>query len=229
MVAMPKPTEPAFILDVSRAISADLPAWPGDPLVQVTPLSVADGTGPAVSHLSLSSHSGTHVDAPAHYLAGGVTVDRLPLDVLIGAAWLAHVPGGGHVTAAKLAGAAIPAGITRLLIRTENSERVAVGGRFEPGFLALTADAAAWLLDKGMRLVGIDGPSVEPFDAEGAPVHRALLEAGVVIVEGLDLAGIPAGPYRLICLPLRVAGADGAPARAVLLPEAQASSTKEIA
>ena len=226
---MAKPTEQTPVFDVSRVLSDDLPAWPGDPPVMVTPVSVADGTGPAVSHLSLSSHSGTHVDAPSHFLADGATVDMLPLDALIGAAWLVHLPGDGHITAAQLAGAGIPAEVTRLLIRTENSDRVATDGRFEPGFLALTAEAAAWLLEKGMRLVGIDGPSVEPFEAEEAPVHRALLQAGIVIVEDLDLAGIPTGPYRLICLPLRVAAADGSPARAVLLPEAQALSTKEVA
>jgi arylformamidase len=203
---------------VTLPLSERLAVWPGDPPVGVARL----GEGlPAVSALSMSSHAGTHVDAPAHFIRGGATVDALPLEILVGRAWVAHWPGPGPITAAAMATAGIPQGAERLLIRTDNSNRADAGVPFDPGFVALAADAADWLLVRGVRLVGIDGPSIEPFIAPGEPVHRALLAAGVVIVEGLALAEIAAGAYELICLPLRIAGCDGAPARVVLMRDMQ--------
>lgn len=195
-------------------LSERLAVWPGDPPVGIARLG---GELPAVSGLSVSSHTGTHVDAPAHFVRGGTTVDLLPLERLVGRAWVACLPGPGPITAAAMVAAGIPQGTERLLIRTDNSNRAEAGTIFDPGFVALAADATDWLLAQGVQLVGIDGPSIEPFIAPGEPVHRALLAAGVVIVEGLALAGIATGAYELICLPLRIAGCDGAPARVVLM------------
>lgn len=199
------------LVDVTLPISAQLPVWPGDPAVQVA--RVSDEL-PMVSGLSMSCHAGTHVDAPAHFLADGAAADQLPLAVLLGRAWVVQLAGGDMVTAERLAAAGVPAGTTRLLIRTINSDRRPV--TFDPGYVALTPDAAAWLLARGVRLVGIDGPSIEAYAAPGDPVHRALLAAGVIIVENLALAGVAPGAYELICLPLPIVGSDGAPARVVL-------------
>jgi arylformamidase len=203
---------PRTLIDVTLPISDKLPVWPGDPAVHVT--RVSDDL-PMLSGLSMSCHAGTHVDAPAHFLPGGVGVDALPLDVLIGPAWVVRFAGRGPLTASMLAGAAIPTGTVRLLIRSDNSDGVVEA--FDPDFVALAPDAAAWLLDHGVRLVGIDGPSIEAYDAPGDSVHRTLLAAGVIIVENLALAGVASGAYDLTCLPLRIAGCDGAPARVVLL------------
>jgi arylformamidase len=197
-------------VDVTLPISAQLPVWPGDPAVRIVQVS----DQPMVSGLSMSCHAGTHVDAPAHFVADGASVERLPLDVLLGRAWVVHVAGGDMVTAEMLGAAGVPAGTTRLLIRTANSDRPP--GNFDPAFIALTPGAAAWLLTGGVRLVGIDGPSIEAYAALGDPVHRALLAAGVIIVENLALAGVAPGAYELICLPLPIVGSDGAPARVVL-------------
>lgn len=198
------------IIDITRPLYAGMPVWPGDPAVSFTP----GETLPAVTRLSLSSHAGTHVDPPAHFIAGGRTVDDLPLDVLLGLAWVAHIPGRAAISATALEAAGIPAGVTRLLLRTGNSERSDTA--FDPTFVALAPNAAAWLIERGVRLIGVDGPSVEPFESPGEPVHRALLAAEVIVVEGLWLADAAPGPYELLCLPLRLAGGDGAPARAVL-------------
>jgi len=203
---------PRTLVDITQPISEQLPVWPGDPPVHVA--RVGDGL-PMLSGLSMSCHAGTHVDAPAHFVAGGVGVDALTLDMLIGPAWVVRFGGRGPLTATMLAEAAIPTGTTRLLIRSANSDRVSEA--FDPDFVALAPDAAAWVLDHGIRLVGIDGPSIEAYDASGDPVHRALLAAGVIIVENLVLASVAPGGYELICLPLPIAGCDGAPARVVLM------------
>jgi arylformamidase len=203
---------PRTLIDVTLPISDKLAVWPGDPPVHLT--RVSDDL-PMLSGLSMSCHAGTHVDAPAHFVPGGAGVDGLPLDVLVGPAWVVHLVGRAPLTASMLAGAAIPPGTVRLLIRSDNSDRVVEA--FDPDFVALAPDAAAWLLDHGIRLVGIDGPSIEAYDAPGDPVHRALLAAGVIIVENLALACVASGAYELTCLPLPIAGCDGAPARVVLL------------
>ncbi len=210
------------IFDISQTLSERIPVWPGDPMVEVvslreaTPEQEASADPPSfVSRLSLSTHAGTHVDPPAHFLPGAPTVDAMSLDTLIGPAWVAAVDGPGPITAEQLEAAGIPAGTTRLLLRTENSERS--HATFDRAFVAIDVDAARWLLARGVRLVGIDGPSIEPFAAPGHRVHRTLLPAGVILLEGIRLAGIAPGPYELVCLPLSIERGDGAPARAVLI------------
>ncbi len=204
------------ILDVTRPISNHLPVWPGDPPVVIERVA----GNPAVSRISMSSHVGTHIDPPAHFLPGGLTVDRLPLDLLIGPAWVAHLPGPGPITPAALTAAAIPAGVTRLLIRTRNSG-APDASVFDEDFVALAPDAARWAVARGVRLVGIDGPGIGPFAEEASTaVHLALLEAGVIPLEGLNLAGVAPGACELICLPLALAGGDGAPTRVLLTRDA---------
>jgi len=209
---------PTSFFDITQVVSNELPVWPGDPPIVI---ETPRGTIPSVSRISMGSHAGTHVDPPAHFIPGGATVDELPLGVLMGPVWVTHLAGPGPLTAALLEAAAIPLGPTRLIIRTDNSARMAVNPTFDPGFVALAPDAADWVLARGIRLVGIDGPSIEPYKSPGEPVHHALLSAGVIIVENLALAGVAPGAYQLACLPLRIAGGDGAPVRAILITEEQ--------
>ena len=201
------------ILDVTRPVSNQMPVWPGDP-----PVVIERVVGiPAVSRISMSSHAGTHIDPPAHFFPDGLTVERLPFDLLLGAAWLAHLPGPGPITSKMLEDANVPAGVTRLLLRTRNSDRP-VTAAFDEHFAALAPDAAQWVVARDVRLVGIDGPGIGPYAEEASTaVHLALLEAGVIPLEGLNLVGVMPGAYELICLPLALAGGDGAPARVVLV------------
>jgi len=193
------------IIDISLPIGPDTPVWPGDPPVLVEPVTRVEAGDPAdVSRLVLGTHTGTHVDPPAHFLPGGVTVDALPLDVFVGPAVVADLSGRGAIDAGGLESHSLPQGTTRVLLKTGAAEG------------ALTAEGARWLVQQGVQLVGADTLSIEP-STGSYPVHRILLGAGVVIVEGLDLSAVAAGPYQLVCLPLRVAGGDGAPARAVLI------------
>ncbi|HHX65453.1 MAG TPA: cyclase family protein [Chloroflexi bacterium] len=200
--------------DVTRPLRDGMMVWPGDPPVSVERVASADTDGAAVSRLTLSSHAGTHVDAPAHVLSGGLTVDAIPADVLLGPAYVVQIAGTGHVTAADLEALALPDDCARLLIGTRNSASADLSA-FE-SYTALTADAARWLVARGLWLVGVDGPSVDSFEEGASPVHHILLGAGVTVVEGLDLSGVPSGRYDLFCLPVRLAYGDGAPARVLL-------------
>ena len=209
---------PDRIIDLSPTISPDLPVWPGDPRVTLRqPYHLARGDDFTLTELAMSAHAGSHVDAPAHYVRGGAGVDRLPLDALVGPARVVDTGDAEGITAAVLAGLSIPPGTERLLLRTRNSTRGLMRlPEFQTDFTALTADGAQWLVDRGVRLVGIDYFSIAPYD-DLAPTHRILLEAGVVIVEGLDMIDVSPGEYVFVCLPLKLKGADGAPARAILL------------
>lgn len=206
------------IYDITLTISNRLPVWPGDPPVQVSRvLDLARGDAVTLTHLDMGAHTGTHVDAPAHFISGGATVETLPLDVLIGPARVVHVPDVDVITAEVVATADIPLQTTRVLFRTRNSNLWAQGEtEFRTDFVALSEDAARWLVAHGIRLVGVDYLSVAGFE-NPRPVHEILLRAGVIVVEGLDLSAIPAGEYDLVCLPLKIAGAEGAPARVVLI------------
>jgi arylformamidase len=197
-------------LDISRLLGADTTVWPGDPPVRVTPHATLD-TGPChVSRIELGSHSGTHVDAPAHFVRGGATLAEVPLGRWSGVAWVVLVDDARDILASSLE-RAWPRGAAceRLLLKT----RASLGQGEAP---ALSLEAAAWLLEHGVRLVGIDAPSIERDETGLFPVHHALLGADCLLLEGLDLAGIEAGPYELVCLPLKLDAPDGAPARAVL-------------
>jgi arylformamidase len=211
-------SKPMPIHDVSLPISESLVVWPGDPELQISqPLHLDRGDGLTVSRLDMSSHTGTHVDAPAHFVPGGAGVDGLDLDLLVGPALVVHALEFDALSAAALESLSIPAGTERLLLRTRNSERWASGqADFWTDYVGMTDDGARWLVGRGVRLVGIDALSVAPFDDLAAP-HRTLLGAGLIVVEGLDLSDVAAGTYQLVCLPLRIAGGDGAPARTILI------------
>lgn len=210
------------VLDVSLEIGPDLLVWPGNPGVLITPTSrIARGDSSNVSEVRLGSHTGTHVDPPSHFLDGGTTADDLPLDVMIGEATVSDLRGlAGPIGPDELAGLSLRRGVTRLLLRTDNSALWAADLHgFPDGYVSLSAEGARWLVDSGIRLIGIDFLSIEARGAPGHPTHRTLLEAGVVILEGLDLSEVEPGEYTLVCFPLKIAGGDGAPTRAVLLED----------
>jgi arylformamidase len=169
-----------------------------------------------VSALELGSHTGTHIDAPRHFFPQGSPVDAIPLDRLIGPALVLDFPSEVGAIGERELRARDLRGARRVLCRTRNSAEWK-HHRFTPEYVYLAPDGAEFLVRQGVELVGIDYLSIERFNSEDYPVHRMLLERNVVIVEGLDLSEVSEGDYRLICLPLRLAGLDGAPARAVLV------------
>ena len=200
------------MIDVSVPIRPGMVVWEGDPAVSFEPAASLEEGDPAnLTRLELGSHTGTHVDAPLHFLAGGEGVERLPLDALIGPALVVDLTGlERDVRAADLD---IPAGTERLLLKTPNS-RLWERGEFVAEHVTIAPDAASLLVELGVRLVGVDYLSV------GSPeTHRILLEAGIVPLEGLDLREVDPGLYELVALPLRLEGVDGAPARVVLIQE----------
>jgi arylformamidase len=204
--------------DISIMIMPNMPTWPGDPRVELERFAMQENGDQAnVSRLSMSVHTGTHVDAPYHFLAKGRTVDELLLKTLTGRAFVLHLPDVNLVTAAVLASAELPPRTRRVLFKTRNSDYWANGLKtFQEDFVGISPDGAQYLVDRGVQLVGVDYLSVAPY-ADPVPTHQILLNAGVVIVEGLDLSAVSEGRYNLFCLPLRLAGADGAPARAILI------------
>lgn len=205
------------VYDISLTLRSRMPVYPGEPTPLLEPmLQMERGDSYNVSRLIISTHTGTHIDAPRHFLPGGAPVDQLPVDVLVGPALVVEMNVGQEITAADLEAAAIPPGTERLLFKTRNS-RLLDDEDFRRDFVDVTLEAARWLVERGVRLVGIDYLSVEKMDAQPNVVHQTLLAAGVVIVEGVDLRQVAAGPYFLACLPLKVEGADGSPVRAVLV------------
>jgi arylformamidase len=209
-------------IDISVAVTDGMVHWPGSPPVVVERVtSVEHGAESTSSRIALGVHTGTHVDAPVHFRPGTAGVDGIPLDALVGPARVIAIHDPVHVTVAELVAAGVRAG-ERVLLKTRNSP---AAWRRSPEFVRdavhLSADAASWLAARGVRTVGIDYLSVAGFAAGNVlPVHHALMDAGVWIIEGLDLSRAPVGPCELVCLPLLLAGADGAPARAIIRPTA---------
>ncbi len=202
------------LFDVTRPIYDGMDVYPGDPRVVVRRVaSVTAGGCANVSEVCLGSHTGTHVDPPLHCRDGAPGVDALPLDILIGPARVHALEVREPIDAAALRRVDLAA-CPRVLFKTGTGGRDAQGS--PPASVGFTAAAARTLVGAGVRLVGVDGESVDPPGVAGLPAHRALLEAGVVILEGLDLSEVPSGAYELLCLPLKILGGDGAPARVVL-------------
>ena len=208
------------IYDLTVPISSELPTYPSDPGIKFADWSkLADGAGANVSSLCFGAHTGTHVDAPAHFIEGAKKVESLDLESLIGEAQVIEVPEDRATIDEQFVMANVAAGTTRVLFKTRNST-FWTGDKadFITDFTHVELKAAQWLVKRGVRLVGIDYLSIEKFGAKEHEVHRELLSHEVIILEGLNLANVPAGKYELICLPLRLRTplGDGAPARAVL-------------
>ncbi len=204
--------------DITIPITPQMPVWPGDPRVRLERISkIETGDMANVSHLSMSVHTGTHIDAPYHFLAEGHTLEKIPLEFFIGSTYVLHLPDIDLITADVLENAGIPPRTRRVLFKTRNSDLWASGEtEFQTDFVALSPDAAALLVRRGVKLVGVDYLSVAPY-GDSRPTHEVLLKAGVLIVEGLNLAEVSQGRYTLYCLPLKLEGVDGAPARAILI------------
>jgi arylformamidase len=206
--------------DITVPLTNEMPTYPGDPGIQVTACaSLANGDSANVTHLNFGAHTGTHVDAPSHFIEGASKVEAMELEALIGRARVIEVSSGSLSIGLDLVTKNCSSNDTRVLFKTRNSQFWNdTNHEFRKDFTYLEFEAAEELVKLGVRLVGIDYLSIEQFGQSDHPTHLALLSKGIVILEGLNLDGVPAGEYELICLPLRVSSGkgDGAPARAVL-------------
>ncbi len=215
-MSSPGETEPQRVWDISVPNRPDMHFYPGDPMLEQTQIrAIKRGDAANLTHLSLGAHTGTHVDAPAHFIDGAPTLERIGLDRMVGPARVLDLRGLAAIDANALRGHEIQRGDIVLFL-TDNSERWAKPG-FQQDFTYVTRDAAEYLVERGVKTIGMDYLSIEQFGSKTFEVHKLLLGAGILIVEGLDLRGIAAGPYMFTCLPLKLEGVDGAPARAVLM------------
>lgn len=204
-------------IDISVRLTPDMPVWPGSRGLHLErSRSFAAGDDVNVTRLDMDVHCGTHVEGPLHFIDGGKPVEDYSLAVFVGPAWVAHLPVAQAIGTRELTKAGLPDRVDRLLLRTGNSAFWADPTHaFRTDFAALTPEAAAWIVQRDIRLIGVDYLSVQLFDGD-AETHRILMRGGTAILEGLNLSGVEPGPYQLTCLPLRIAGAEAAPARAIL-------------
>ena len=205
------------VYDVTVPLGPATHIWDDDPAPAIETLAHLErGDAHTLTRIAMSSHSGTHVDAPAHFARGGATIDAIPAATLVGPALVVEHRGEAHITAADLGVLGIDGRHERVLFKTANGRLWEREG-FQRDFIALGESAAARLIELGVVLAGIDYLSIEPYESAENPVHRVLLGAGVTVVEGLDLRDVPPGDYLLVCAPLKLTGAEGAPARVFLL------------
>lgn len=211
-------------IDLTVPVQAGLPAWERTTGLRrnwrALSQSIAEGDVVNQSHLNLDAHTGTHIDAPLHFLQGGDSVDQLPLSSLVGPALIVDVPDGTNVTAEALEALGVPEGAERLLFRTENTRRGLMARTpFASDYVGLDSSAARWLAKNRPEvvLVGVDYLSIGMLD-DIIEAHKELFRKGTVVVEGLNLTSVPTGTHHLTCLPLRLVGSDGSPARCILTP-----------
>ena len=203
------------LIDVSVPIDANLPTYPGNTPFSLEAIKrVAAGDSSNVSTLHMSAHTGTHVDAPRHFFDDGPGVDALPLELLIGRARVVEIVSRKGIGADELADLDFSEDV-RVLFKTANS-RLWASPEFHKDYVGVTQSGADHLVSRGVKVVGVDYLSVEEFKKPGAPAHHALLGAGTIVIEGLNLRDVEPGIYEMLCLPLRIVGADGAPARVLL-------------
>jgi arylformamidase len=203
-------------IDVSVPLTTGMAHWPGDPVPRLKrALDMNRGDICNATTLSISAHTGTHMDAPLHFIADGEAIDRIPLQAVIGEARVIEIADPVRITSEELASHAPKRG-ERLLFKTVNSTDCWNTPDFVKRFVHVGADAARYLADCDVRTIGIDYLSIGAFEGDGVETHRILLGAGIWIIEGLNLSSVSAGRYELICLPLKIMGGDGAPARAVV-------------
>lgn len=205
-------------IDISVPVRMGMPLWPGDPgLNFVRVMDQNNGDICTLTHATMSAHTGTHMDAPLHFVRNSASMEQLPLDATVGPARVIRIEDRTAIHKAEL----LPHGIgrgERILFRTANSDLNWGNLPFHEEFVYIARDAAEYLAERGVRSVGVDYLSVGGFRQDSVETHVALLSAGIWVMEGLVLAGIEAGQYELVCLPLKWAGAEGAPARAILRP-----------
>jgi len=204
------------IVDISLPLTADMTAWPGSSGFALTWVDqIESGHECNNSRIACDTHIGTHVDAPLHFVNKGRTVDQIPLELLIGPCRVVYLPGLLKIDAETLSSLKLETDTRRLLLKTDNSNLWTAKKKFEKNFVCLTASGAQWLVQHEISLVGIDYLSIGSYST-GVKTHQVLLEANVVVLEGLNLSEVEAGEYELICLPLKLVGAEGAPARVLL-------------
>ena len=206
------------IFDISVAVSGRITSWPGSPLPRFTKtLSLKNGDEANNTKLTMSVHTGTHIDAPSHFISGGQTIDQLPIDIFFGRVFVAYLPKVKEITAQDLENLNLPKGTVRLLFRTSNSLLWEKGiSRFRKKYVGLNAGAARWLVKRRIKLVGVDYLSVAKFD-EAVLAHQILLKAGMALLEGINLSKVKPGFYQLICLPVKIFNCEAAPTRAILI------------
>lgn len=215
------------VYDVTVPLDERTPVFPGDPVFHYDRLSEADGQHAEIRHLHLCSHAGTHVDSESHLVAGGWRIDQIAPSVLVGTCAVRHLIGPTAIGPAQLEAFEWD-GVDRVLFRTSNSALWRPRRALAERWAHLTGAGAAFLAERGVRLVGWDYVSIDAADADALPAHRALLGRGIVIVESLDLSAVPAGEdYLLCCAPLKLTGAEGAPAR-VLLIAGESGDTADV-
>lgn len=208
--------EDSLWIDISVPLTAGMVRYPGDPAIDVSCNFGQDPDGPVVSYVSLCVHAGTHVDAPLHYRPNAKSIDLMPPTAMIGPARVIGITDPHVVSVQELEGQRISPG-ERILFKTQNSSLWQLDF-FVEEYVYLSTDGAAFLAEKGILAVGIDYLSIGGFHKNEQVVHRTLLEAGVWIIEGVDLSGIEPGAYDLVCMPLRIRGAEAAPARVMVRP-----------
>lgn len=203
------------LIDVSVPLDANLPNYPGNTPFSLEPIKrLARGDSSNVSSLHMSVHAGTHVDAPRHFFDQGSGADAIPLEMLFGRTRVIQVSSRKGIGAEELSGIDLSEDV-RVLIKTANS-RLWGTPEFHQDYLGLTEGGARHVIDRGIKVLGVDYLSVEEFKKPGAPAHHVLLGGGTIVIEGLNLRDVEPGIYEMFCLPLRIVGADGAPARVIL-------------
>ena len=203
-------------IDISLTIEKNLPQWPGSKPIKIKRITnLNKGHSANVSWIGMDVHTGTHIDAPKHFIRNGKSIDKISLDKLIGKCYVYDVKNRKIIDSDFLKNSNIPKGIDKILFKTWNS-KLWKDKNFRKDFVALTPDAAKWIVKKKISLVGIDYLSVQEFGEKDDKTHKILLKKEVVIIEGLNLEGVRQGMYEIIVLPIKIKGSDGAPARAIL-------------
>ena len=203
-------------IDVSLPLRTGMVVWPGDPPVSIVPFKeIARGSSSNVTGLSMGAHTGTHMDAPRHFFTGARGLDTMPLEATIGLARVIEIRDRESIKVEELRRHRIRRG-ERILFKTYGSAARWRRRKFDGRYVYVTPEAARFLAERGVRTIGVDYLSVGGYKKDGAETHRALLGAGIWIIEGLNLSGVQPGRYDLVCLPLRILASDGAPARAAL-------------
>lgn len=208
------------ILDISVNVDSDSPVWSGDPAVRIeSAASIQNGDSYNLSYLHISAHTGTHIDAPLHFLEHGGSIGSIALERMMGPVQVVEIPVGNHrINEAVIGDLPIQAGVERIIFKTSNSALWGKGNQFHEAYTALDSSGAEKLVDLGIQLVGIDYLSISIFEDVMQP-HILLLSKGIVILEGCNLSNVQPGIYSLICLPLKINSIEGAPVRAILMQE----------
>jgi arylformamidase len=203
------------LIDVTVPLDANVPAYPGNTPFRIEPVKrIINGDSSNVSTLHMGAHTGTHVDAPRHFFEDGIGAEALAVELLLGRTRVIELLGRKSIGADDLSSFDLSEDI-RVLFKTENS-RLWSSPVFHTDYVGITEAGAKHLVDRGVKVVGVDYLSVEEFKSPGAPAHHVLLGGGTIVIEGLNLTDVEPGTYDMLCLPLRIVGADGAPARVIL-------------